>query len=390
MDFLSDSIISASDQTVLGIMVTQFDPADYLSRAKVKLFTVDELLHDNGTLKPMGFRFEAPGTLYSDTAVQRVVADSVFHYMEQESRQFVDKAKDITDLVLMGVAYNGFMIPNAGICDSPEILTQEGIFTPFRNCRVSNSSFNIYAGFRNKNDEFRTCSLLTVEYGEPVKFYAAFPATVDLSMFGNAVRPKMDFEYQRGEWVLYEVELGLRGTNASVGEAFLNYLAYNVSFYNIGEKALRELCATAPKAATLPREEQVPRAARKAVVNVSIEHCFKDCRLDGILSRLNDNDELTSFVREVPEAQITFQWLQKVYSSPWVVDNNGSMSEDDAVYTACTNLLSELRATRLKFALELLTHRYYIYMLGVGNDFLGPLLKGGGVNGESVKQISLR
>lgn len=391
MDFLSNAIISAQNGEILGALITHFNPADYQSRSKLRLYSTDDLIREGNKLDPRGFMFEAPGTLLSDTTVMRTVTASVFSYMEEECSKLGGRELDITDLVLRGVDTGGSVFVNYDKLlgsASEEELVEKGIFVPFKNFKVSNSSFNIYASYQDETDSFRTCSLLMLEDGSPQKFYAIFPASVNMSDFTRGVMPYQNVDLEGVPHIIYEVSLGLNGFYASVGEGFLNFLSYNIAFYNIGEKLMKEIRVVMPKVPELPTEEQPPRVPRRAKVNVSIQHIYKDSRLRGIMGCMGDNNSLVSFIQDFPEAAISYQWLQKIYSSPWYMELEGKKSEEECIYAACTNLLSMCRQERLKYAIELLTHRYYIYMLGIVNDTLGPILKGGGVNGESIKRVS--
>lgn len=392
MDFLSNAIISASSTSVLGALITSFNPADYQSRSVVKLYTTQDLFNSLGSMDPRGFKFEQPGVLYSDTTVIRVVTDSVFTYMEEECKGLGQRSLDITDLVLRGVDKNGFVIvnfENIQAASELDALEQKGIMIPFKHFKVSNSSFNIYASYKDvEGDGFKTFSLLNLEDGSMCKFYAMFPADVNMADFGTGLIPSAVTTVEETSYVIYEVNLGLSGFYANVGEAFLNFLAYNISFYNIGEKLIKEMQTVMPKVPPLPSEEQPVRTYRRPKVNVSIQHVYKDSRLRGVLGCMGDVDSLVTFLKDFPEAAISYQWLQKIYQSPWYIDGEGRMSEEECIYSACTNLLPICRQERLKYALELLTHRYYIYMLGIVNDTMGPILKGGGVSGESVKRVT--
>ena len=229
-----------------------------------------------------------------------------------------------------------------------------------------------------------------LEDGSASKFYAMFSGDVDVSDFKTGVKAVKSLEINGVENIIYEVELGLNGFYGGVGEAFLNFLSYGVAFYNIGEKLIKDMQNVMPKIPALPVDEQAPRHTRRARVNVSIQHVYKEVKLEGILRRLSDEKALLEYRREVPEADISYQWLHKIYQSPWYLEGEGKLSEEECIYTACTNLLPICRCERLKYALELLTHRYYIYMLGIVNDTLGPVLKGGGVCGESLKRVTFR
>ena len=392
MEFLNSAIVSSTDGSILGALLTGFNPSDYTNRANVKLYTVDDLTNEYSQLSPRGFKFEPPGKLLSDTSVTRAVADSVFSYMKAECGKLGQRTLDITDLVLLGVKEGGCAFVNYEelVNDgcSKEDMEGRAILIPFKNFKVSNSSFNMYAPYQpTDNEGFKTFSLLEVEDGSPHLFYAIFPATLSMEGFDGVV-PFGTLTLETGDFVVYRVNLGLNGFYAGVGEAFLNFLAYNISFYNIGEKLLKEMKTVMPTLPPIPVESPGPRVPRRAKVNVSIEHIYRDSRLKGIIGRTDNTEELVAFMREYPEAAISYQWLQRIYQSPWYTEGEGKMTEEECVYTACINLLAECRKTRLKYSIELLTHRYYIYMLGVVNDNLGPVLKGGGVSGQSLKRVS--
>lgn len=391
MEFLNNAIVSSEDGSILGVLLTEFDPSVYTSRAVVKLYTVEDLTAEYDKLSPRGFKFTPPGTLLSDTSVTRAVANSVFSYMEEECGRLGQRSLDITDLVLLGMKDGGCVFANYEELvenGSKELMEQNAVLIPFKNFKVSNSSFNIYAPYQvSETEGFRTFSLLEVEDGSPRMFHAIFPVSSNLTGF-EGVTPCETLTMETGEFIVYKVELGLNGFYAGVGEAFLNFLAYNVSFCNIGEKLMKEMKTVMPAVPPIPTEDYAPRIPRRARVNVSIEHVYKDSRLRGIMGKTGDPDGLVEFLREFPEAAISYQWLQRIYNSPWYKSGEGVMTEEECIYTACTNLLSECRQSRLKYAIELLTHRYYIYMLGVVNDNLGPVLKGGGVSGQSLKRVS--
>lgn len=392
MEFLNNAIISSEDGSVIGALLTEFNPDVYTSRAKVKLYTVQELEEKYPSMTPRGFAFSSPGKLLSDTNVTRAITSSVFSYMEEECSKLGERNPDLTDLVLRGVKHNASVyVDFAEMASDVDVneAVDSATLIPFKTFRVSNSSFNIYAPYQAEDGKgYRTFSLLNLEDGSMQPFYAMFQSDVDMSDFGKGVTPCQTLSLNSGEFIVYKVELGLNGFYASVGEAFLNFLAYNVSFHNIGEKLMKEMKTVMPQVPAIPTEEAQPRIYRKAKVNVSIEHIYKDSRLKGIVGRTGNTEELIEFMKQFPEAAISYQWLQRIYQSPWYIEGEGKMSEEECIYTSCINLLSECKQTRLKYALELLTHRYYIYMLGVVNDTLGAILKGGGVSGEAIKRVS--
>lgn len=383
MEFLSNAIISSQDSSLLGAVITHFDPEDYLKRCETRLYTTDELVSAYPTFAPRGFIFKDGNNLFGDTSVQGVVANSAFEYMTEECAHFGQRGKDITDLVLLGAKCGGFVL--AGYKDD----TDQGSFIPFSSFRVSNSSFNLYASYQTDSGEFRTYSLLRLEDGSALEHYIALPKDVNLEGFAGKVEMSGATQIEDAVYTVYHIEMGLTKYYAAVGEAFLNYLAYNIAFYNIGEKMLKEFrnVVSPPVGYERPVDEGVIRFQRKASVNVSIVHVCKEPRLSSILQCTNDAAALQKLVDEYPEAEITWHWLCRLYRSPWFTDSYGKMDENQARYVAAVNLLPICRQERLKFAVELLTHRYYLSGLGLVGDTLGPILHGGGVKGESIKRV---
>lgn len=384
MEFLENAIFSNTNYSLLGARLTTYTPEVYTSRASVKLYTAEEFRENYAKFTPWGFQLGDNGTIMSDTPARCTLVDSVFSYVESESKQSHQHTFDTTDLVLHGVAAKGFVVVNY-----KETLTgAEPILIPFRNFRVSRSSFNIYASYKNEDDYYRTFSLLDVREGGPKRFYAAFPEEYNLSGFQGGITLAGALEIDGHTYIVYLCELGLSTFYASVGEAFLNYLAYNVSFYDIGIKALTGLIETVhprPKP-VYKKEENVERLDRVPHKNIGISHVYTECRLQEYANCGNNMDKVVELFKRCPEAIITYQWVDRVQKSPWFIETRDAQGTDEAYYVACTNLMQECRRDGLKCALELLTHRYFILSQGVANDNLGLILRGGGVDGESIKQ----
>lgn len=390
MDFLVNAIVAEEDSRILGLRLTHFDPDDYTGRASVKLFNVADFSTLYSELKPSGFQLTEQGALMSDTQIRRAVANSVFDYMQRECAAVVEPTLDVTDLVLLGAAEEGYVFVNyEELRDKGTRLQDElenVIMIPFKNFKVSASSFNIYAGYVRPDKTYRTFSLLQLEDGSAYSYYVSFPATADLSKFGEAASIVDEYTSDEGQMIVYKVTLGLSTFYASVGESFLHYLAYNVSFYNIGEKVLKELLPAMPTLPCTVEEVDAKRPPRKAKVNVAIECGCKESKLQDIVNLLPEPDLLKRLLEESPEAAISYQWVSKAYNSPWFNDAEGELDDNGRLYVSCTNMLRTCRITRLKFALELLRHRYYIYSMGLVNDTLGAVLRGGGVHGCSIKR----
>lgn len=387
MEFLSNAIVSETDHTLLGVLLTSFCPENYTQRSSVKFYTTNELKQKYSMLKPRGFYFDEHGTLRSDSIASQEASESAVKYVERECANLGKQTNDITDLVLFGVVNHGFVLPQ-GISEDP-------IMIAFSRFNVSASSFNIYAGYSMSSTEdspggYRTCSLLNSVDGTARDIVVAFPEGTVLPELYGTVDKQEDLVINGNVYNTYQVNVGLNCFPTCVGESFLNFLAYNVSFYNIGEKVIKQLKQNAQKdVPTHEKEERdsTPRA-RKTPVNVAIEHIYKESRLDDIMRNVGNNQAMRLFIQDYPDAAITLQWVEKVFSSPWYLNEGSNHDDMFKIYCACLNMLPQCRVDRLKYAIELLTHRYYIYRMGLANDFLGPILKGGGVDGESIKRFS--
>ena len=369
---------------MLGAMITHWDPEDYTGRASVKLHTVEELRLEGSTLQPRGFQFEPPGIIRADTSVRRVLSDNAMSFVKEGYSNLGAKEIDITDFVLFGVQHGGASLINY------TAVKEEGappVLLPFSNYRVSNSSFNIYGPCKMPDGTYRTHSLLELEDGSGKEFYCVFPEDVDLSWAASMCKMEGDLMVNDTLMTIYHVQSCLKPFYTCVGEAFLNYLAYSVAFYSVGRKLLREVSPAIPGDTT---QEKSPVTAEKRYPrrNVSIEHVYDKLCLSGINACGGDNEKLVAYLTDYPESRVTMHWLQKLFNSPWF--NSAEGSEEDRARTACVNLMVECKENGLKYGLELLTHRYYLSVIDQFEDFIPIVLKGGGVDGESLKRVSLK
>ena len=388
MQFLVDAVFSTKQLNLLGVLLVDFDINNYRSRPSLRLYSTEELSENYNNMEPRGFVFEEPGILRSDSSSIRSVKDTLFDYVKDEYDPATNTELDIVDFILLGVESDAMVITNPKDCLESDDIVANAIVMPFSSLEVSKSSFNIYGRYRNKEGLFRTFSLLDYANGSSKEFYCIFDESVDLTEYNSYVSPVSKVDIDGNTSIIYKVNLGLKVFYYSVGEAFLNYLAYNVAFFDIGEKTLRlmQKSTNLQKSYLQQPKEEVPEDERRKVSTCVIEHSFKNERVKEILSRISKEDSLVSYIKENPEAGITYQWLIKLYNSPWFTEGN-YVNDDERIYSACWNLLNDCRKQKLKFALELLTHRYYLMSVGTVNDFLGPVLKGGGVNGKSVKRF---
>lgn len=387
MDFLMNTIVSEKDNSIFGLALTHFDPKDFRSRATVKLYSTEEILSNRGLLKPAGFELHDDGTILSDSIIRSSVADSMFSYIESEMGSRKHQL-DIIDLVLFGVKQGCTVFVNYEKW-SEDKENVEPVLIKMKDFRVSNSSFNIYAPYRNEDDEFRTCSLLESTNGSVVPIYIAIPKEVDVSEFGDQLKFCDELLYSTSELFVYSYNVGLLPYEVGVGEAFLNYLAYNVAYYTIGEKVMKVLMPKDSSISNMDIIKKKPaKPPKRPEANVSIEHDFRYEKVKEVLAVYQDSEKLRELCEEDAEAKITVDWIAKVLNSPWFMQTT-NLSENERLATSCINVIQECRLRCLKFALELLAHRYYIYSIGYTNDTLNFVLSGGGVLGSSIKRFNI-
>lgn len=385
MDFLTNAIFSDETGALLGAMITHFDPEDYTGRASVKLYTLDELRENYKSLQPRGFTFDPKGVLTADTSVRRVLSNSVMDFVRDECSRLGARELDVTDLVLYGVQHGGATLTNPDAVlsgqEKPRLL-------PFTNYRVSSSSFNIYGAYQQADGTFRTHSMLELEDGSGKEFYCVFPEDVDMSWAASMCQCLGDVVVGETNMAIYKVQSCLKPYYTCVGEAFLNYLAYNVAYYSVGRKFLKEVSPVVKEATVREDASPIQQEKRFPRRNVSIEHSYDKLCLSGIQQRSGDNARLIEYLQDVPEATVTMHWLNKLFESPWYSSGDGS--QEERAKTACANLMVECKEHGLKYGLELLTHRYYLSVIDTYEDFIPLVLKGGGVHGESLKRATLK
>lgn len=384
MDFLTNAIFSAEDNTLLGTLLTHFEPDNYLNRASVSFYSKEELTEKLPQLEPRGFRFGPNGVLAADTDVRKILSNNVLSFVEIEYAHLGARLIDITDVVLYGVQYGGAVLVNP---TEVKQGTAAPLLVPFQNYRVSQSSLNIYGSYQLEDGTFRTHSLLELEDGSGKDFCCVFPPDVDMSRFASVCQQTDEVIINDTTMFLYEGHSCLKSFYTCVGEAFLNFLAYNVAYFNVGRRFLREV-SPAIKDATIQERSPSAQDRRYAKRNVSIEHTYDKLCLSGITRCNGDNARILEYLENNPEATITMHWLNKLFDSPWYQSTEGD--EDARCRAACANLMMECKEYGLKYGLELLTHRHYLTTVASYDNYIPLVLKGGGVNGESLKRVTFK
>lgn len=374
MDFLTNAFYSAEEghpEKLCGVLITSFDVKNISSRAHQSYLTVEELKNSK-SLQPSGFMLDENGVLLSDSPARRVLDTDLSQYLEDELKgDTVRKRKSLIDFILLGAECGCFAAPLGDVnCERP---------VAFYNLKVSNSSFNIYGAYQNEDGNFRTLSLVDVEKVCSKPFIVAIPGEhVDrFSAFRNWMVP---LESYLAGHLVFEANIPLEGYGAFTGEAFCNYLAYNVAYFNIGLKTIQEYLGDAlPQYKAAPQEEPPERRYRVDPPCLAIVAPYKDSKLHRILEKFEDSEKLMLLLQEDTEAAITMSWLRTIFQR--------EQTEEDRAQL-CLNMQLDCKLSRLHCAMELLAQRLYLHGLGMFDDTIGPVLKGGGVNGNSFKKFT--
>lgn len=379
MDFLTTAFyIPKEDEGAefVGALVTHFNEDNDTVRARVKYLDVKTLKDKSNGINPRGFLFDENGVLLSDTSCRQDISPDMRELLA--SQVTVEADKDLIDLVLLGVDAGAEILVNPSDADGDVI----GI--PFSNLKVSNSSFNIYSAYQRKDGGFRTFSLVDIESGEamPFNFIVPVERADFIQDFGNLVHPLV-LERPVEGYKAFASRVPLVGFRTYTGEAFCNFLAYSVAFYRIGLEVMDSFLADTkyiPKESPEPQKDYVRKVPKW---NVSIESEFKHAKLDAVLSCINDPQRMSKLVAADHEANITLTWVQHIKYESFNYDAE-SVSEKMAL--ACAVLKPWCKRSLLRYSLELLSQRVYISTFRPLANMYGPVLKGGGVSGCSIKR----
>jgi len=388
MDFLTAALYydaPGKGSMLRGTLLTQFDADSDVARARVRYVTAEELRQGLGTtVIPAGFTVSEEGILLSDTDCRRVLDEDIAQYASNISAG-ESPPVGLIDLVLHGAQAGASVVVNY----DRWVEGDEPILIPFRNFRVSESSFNIYAPYRNVEDKFRTFSLVNILTDEvpPIHLIVGQEGFSDLACLQSHMTVCADAPVDDGE-ICYLADVDLLPASSLTGEAFCNYLAFNVAFYKIGlgiiAQFLEEAKYVYPPEAEV-EEAPVVKEYKKPKHNISIKCGMHKLYTRKILSLMDDEQALASFLERVPEARITQAWLDNiVYNKRNVKCAPG----EGELAASCVNLRVECRRKLLRFSLELLAQRLYLCQLGPFDDPIGPDLRGGGVIGYSVKRAT--
>lgn len=387
MDFLTTALYSTDEmnETLVGALLTRFNPDSLTSRPFVHFVDAKDLRSDK-VENPQGFCLDDNGILLADTTCRSVFHPDTMSYIEKQAAEDGNSNLGLIDFVLLAADTQSQVVQNYDELVGSKDSSVLPVLVPFTGMRVSKSSFNIYTPYRNSNDQFRTLSLIDIGSDKPIPFVAAIPDDEaykfrSLSQFMEPVEGVTGLD----DFILYKVEAPFLPAYTFMGEAFVNYLAYNVAYHSMGLQIIAQfLTDTKYKYEAPPTQEVEERRAKKPWHNVSIESTCKTLYTQAVLDCIGDREKLRKLVSGSAEAMISFNWVRTIFTSR----KEGAEWDTDTMCQSCLQLRYSARRKLLRYALELLAQRYYVQSVGFLDDTLPDILKGGGVSGNAIKRVT--
>ena len=382
MYFLSTTLFEQEKETertqLCGAVLTSFNPAEISARPVLSMVTMDELSEIDRAMCA-GFTINEDGVLLSDSSPRRVTGSAQISFVKNEIDMANSSDKTLIDFLKDCLNYNCRVLQNYEKALSGEELP---ITIPVESFKVSNSSFNIYASYQREDKSFRTMSLIDIEENKAKEFCVAIPAEYFSGMLMN-YKSLIALKSVKGleEYTICKVDLPLQPFPVLTGEAFCNYLAYNVAYYKIGLQVIDVLLSDTKfkSDTTANKDTQYAGTPKTPAPSLSIESEYTNHALNQIMSCMDDSTLLVELVQSNGEANITMNWMQEIQKA-----SNSAVNGELA--KTCIALRHDCKSKYLHFALELLAQRLCINQVNTFSLPFGSVLKGGGVNGCSLKR----
>lgn len=388
MEFLTAALYktptSDSDELLLtGALLTSFNPNDRLSRASVYYENVEGLRSPPTTdFRPMGFCFDDNGVLLADTGCRKDMESELAEYVGRGYVNPVRPQLGLIDLVLYGAEFGAGVVANPNECEKGA----SAIVIPFSSFKVSESSLNIYAPYKNSDNKFRTFSLVDIETDQAYPLVISVPmdAVRKMSPVSKLLEPEARAILVDGSQV-FSSKAQFTPAPTLTGEAFCNYLTYNVAYCRLGLKVIDSFLGDGGFVSEPREEEEAERVYKKPKHNLFFQSNLRKPCVQKVLDRLAYPDDLRMLCEHDAEAAATMAWFQKI-----MMKKDDMEGEDDQskILAACVNLKASCKRSLLHFACELLAQRLYLCNLGITDNSIGLTLKGGGVSGCAIKRTS--
>lgn len=435
MDFLIYALFSEESGEFCGADLVNYELKPYSRRPATRILTYEELAKGYRNMFPVGFEYNCDTLeIWSDTPGRKALYKDVLNYVIQgeggSGKERDEVSVGVTDVVLWGMEVGAFVCPN--YVEFSKGMA-EPIMISMRSFNVSHSSFNVYASYKIETGEYRTMSLLDARDGSMRTFYVIVPNEEGIGGAGGdeddeaeeAERAEEDMEDvevakvggvgkvinvmteigtcdipKYGECTVYEVNAPLIGAKRFYGEAFINFIAYSVMWFNTGSNVLRGFMKyesdkdsdvvvvdEGRKNATV---RKIPRG------NVDIKHEYYGLNmLKEVLREASIPGGIDSLLASNPGASPTWNWLNAVLKCEVFIDTlkkaeagGHEDAKELALKWSAQSIYSECKESLLVLECELLDIRYYLYKVGLANSPVGAVLEGGGVDGCSYVKRS--
>lgn len=377
MDFLVTAVFVSEESEECaefgGAVLVHCNPDSNFERSTVRFVPAKDLRAENKTLSPQGFGFDKDGVLLSDTRCRKDFSPTLAEYLSTAFTSRSNAPADLVDVVMWGAA-----------TDASVVVMQDGanILVPFSTFRVSESSLNIYAPYQKGDGSFRTVSLVDVETNTSKSFFVSPGANRDIPpKLRHVVKPSLVHEG------LYEVTAPLTDTAIYGGEAYINFLAYHVARCRIGLKIIDAFLAEVRDSVKVAADEERVYDRKKPLKNISIQCTLKEPKISAVLAAASDSDKLRALCLEDEECAITAYWVQRIVNEATVIGTTDPDCESTTA-AAALSVRHFCKKQLLWYSLELLAQRVYLCSANPCEDHLRTDIKGGGVNGYSIKRTS--
>lgn len=379
MEFLK-SVVYADNtyQECAGLLLTSYDPKMLYTRPRpLYVPRADLAAHAKDAT---GWCVNEDGTIMSDSLESGVFPEGMLLSSLTGSSQSLTAG--LIDVIRFALKVGGYVLP---VYD-PEAPGGTDIRIPIKNFRVSQSSFNIYAAY-NRGDGFRTMSLLDKQHGHAKPFYIALassPSPEDQALT-RLLEPvgKID-DAVEGPLELFRVTAGLCDSNPFLGAAFANFLAFYVTFNEIGFKLSKMLMPTITQAKSevIVRQPQESLTRGAKPDNLQIIHTWADCNIAAVIKAIQAGQPAADIMERFNGAPAVMEWIDTLAKRR---KETGSSDCDEDWTRVCFDIKADTEVHGLCFALELLEQRYTLFNLGWMLDTSDMIYRGGGVYGCSKK-----
>lgn len=371
MDFLTSAFFENSSQhrVLDGLLITRFIPSKFTSRPTLQYYTLEEFRNATD-MEPQGFEVKDPHILYSDVPAVSYVGEDQLNTLKQIVKT-QDYQKSLIDVILWCSEIGASIVPQYkdGINKTVSMTA----------LKVAENNFNIYVPYESE-DGFKTLSLVDTETNTSIPFYACIPQAAYEKAGALAKFMHPENKVIENGMQTVRVEAPLVSASVFNGEAFCNRIADELAFYKIGINTMNYLLPPPPVKKSQSKEAAQLRfkpVAPSVIIKSSVSSFSVKKNLELIKGKSPEEvDALTKTNRGIEYMRI---WINHISKKAGVTSPNGD-TLIAAKYAA--------RNMHLKYSLELLAQRLYIYEVGIALDPTGVELKGGGTNGIAIKEFT--